>query len=531
MSNEQLKSRIKQLSKAHDSSKSGKCVLYVMSRDQRVADNHALLVAQKHALAKGLPLAVVFCLYEKSGYRKREHYQFMVQGLREVEKKLSELCIPFMMLIGNPREKLAATFAHLDPDAVYFDMNPLRGPRKLQSDVAADAEFPVYCVDTHNVVPVWIASDKKEIGARTHRTKIHKKFEEYLQESEPIVEHPTEWPGDVKSMDDLSSMIQEVLENITSCGIDVKHTPGESAALTHLDNFVDNSLADYADKRNDPANDALSDMSPYLHFGHIASLRVAIKMLHVVNGSGATLHLLESNKMPKPEDSATNKIASANALLEEMIVRKELSDNFCYYEAHYQSLSSADNWAQQTIKQHVSDGREHTYTLDELEQAKTHDRAWNAAQKQLTTTGKMHGYMRMYWAKKVLEWSPKRSDLSGGLDSFSSKNDMDGMKNTAARTFSDEETANTTQLIESKLIEKLKGLHSFEWALEVLIYLNDTYSIDGCDPNGYVGILWSIAGVHDRPWTEREVFGKVRYMNYSGLKRKFDIETYEQTWL
>ncbi len=126
-----------------------------------------------------------------------------------------------------------------------------------------------------------------------------------------------------------------------------------------------------------------------------------------------------------------------------------------------------------TLEQHKSDRREHLYTMDQFEKAETHEDLWNAAQKELTITGKMHGYMRMYWAKKILEWT-----------------------NSAGEAF------------------------------KIAIYLNDKYELDGRDPNGYTGCAWSIGGVHDRPWAEREIFGKIRYMNKNGAKRKFDIDAY-----
>ena len=166
-----------------------------------------------------------------------------------------------------------------------------------------------------------------------------------------------------------------------------------------------------------------------------------------------------------------------NALLEEMIVRKELADNFCWYADSYRDLTAGPDWAQKSLAEHAQDPREHIYTREQWEQAQTHDQSWNAAQNQLRKTGKIHGYMRMYWAKKMLEWS---------------------------------ETP--------------------EKGLQDCIYLNDKYSIDGGDPNGYVGILWSFVGLHDRPWFERNVFGKIRYMNEGGLMRKYDVAKYQADW-
>jgi deoxyribodipyrimidine photo-lyase len=500
-SNELLKTRIKKLNSVSDVD--GECVLYVMSRDQRVQDNHALLAAQKHAIAKQLPLCVVFCLYDKVVGRAREQFQFMIDGLRDVESRLEKLNIPFMMLFGSPSERIGGVIHHTSPDAVYFDFSPLRGPRTATKKIADMHNVPMYVVDTHNMIPVWATSDKREIGARTIRSKIHKNFAAYLEVPDDMQEHPYQWPGSVQSISELSGAFNLTLEAQQKNGSICSTKSGESAALKHLAAFVTDRLEGYAEDRNDPSNDALSGMSPYLHFGQISSLRVAIEMKQIADAAGSELHLVHSAKMPQLEDAATKKIASANALLEEMIVRKELSDNFCYYEPNYDSISSADNWAKITIQEHVDDVREYAYNYEQLEQATTHDPAWNAAQKQMMQTGKMHGYMRMYWAKKVLEWSPSRTH---GLDT---------------------QTDSSNLASKSELFNDLYGA---EWAVAALIRLNDFYSIDGGDPNGYVGILWSVAGVHDRAWTEREVFGKVRYMNYGGLKRKFNIDAYEKKW-
>ncbi|CAK9015423.1 unnamed protein product [Durusdinium trenchii] len=161
------------------------------------------------------------------------------------------------------------------------------------------------------------------------------------------------------------------------------------------------------------------------------------------------------------------------AFIEESVVRRELSDNFCFYNDKYDSLEGAAAWAQQTLKDHAKDKREHLYTMEELEGGKTHDDLWNASQQQMVQEGKMHGFLRMYWAKKILEWSPSPKE-----------------------------------------------------ALQRSIELNDRYELDGRDPNGYVGCMWSICGVHDMGWKERPVFGKIRFMNYAGCKRKFNVPAF-----
>ncbi len=524
-----LKSRIKQLSSsAHE----GECVLYVMSRDQRVRDNHALLAAQKHALAKKLPFAVVFCLYEKSGNRAHEQYEFMLAGLKAVETELAALEIPFMMVIGNPKEKLGAVVHHTKPDAIYFDFNPLCGPRKLQVAVSDEVNCKVFVVDTHNVVPLWVTSPKQEIGAYTIRPKIHKLLGTYLVEPEGLQKHPFKWPGVIQTLEVLQPLIRDVLEKIPKNNTHIAWKSGPQAALEHLESFITTKLDRYAVDRNDPTAGFQSDLSPYLHFGQLSSLRVALCVREEALKAGSDLHFLTSPKMPKPEDAKTTKQHGIDSLIEEMIVRKELADNFCYYNDNYDNLDAAPKWARASLDAHRDDPREHVYTFEQLRDAQTHDPAWNAAQKQMTQTGKMHGYMRMYWAKKVLEWSPSRTDVSGALDSFLPKNDMDSTERTATRSFLVNETANSTQQISpvptSRRNLKLENLAGAEWAIEVLIRLNDHYSIDGGDPNGYAGILWSVAGVHDRPWFERPIFGVIRYMNYDGLKRKFDIESFSK---
>jgi deoxyribodipyrimidine photo-lyase len=219
-----------------------------------------------------------------------------------------------------------------------------------------------------------------------------------------------------------------------------------------LKGFMREGLRSYDEARNDPTVDGQSNLSPYLHFGHISAQRVA-------------LAIRESDVGGKSRD----------AFLEELIVRRELSDNFCFYNRDYDRFEGFPSWAQTTLKQHLRDKRDYRYTLEQFESAGTHDELWNAAQMEMAKTGKMHGYMRMYWAKKILEWTESPED-----------------------------------------------------ALKIAMFLNDKYELDGRDPNGYVGCAWSIGGVHDRAWFERPVFGKIRYMSYNGCKSKFNVDAYVQ---
>lgn len=445
----------------------GASVLYVMSRDQRVRDNHALVAAQKVAIEKQVPLVVCFNLLTSSGVRSQEHFSFMLTGLREVATDLKRLNIKFVLLYGAAHENILELSKTIDPIEVYFDFSPLHGPRKLAKYIAANLDVPVTVVDTHNCIPTWITSDKQEFAAHTIRNKIHKHLEHYLVEPDEIAKHPHAFK--TKQLGISFSDAEKQISKVPKCGISLNIESGSTAARDHLAGFIDNGLSSYAYGRNDIAKDQQSGLSPYLHFGQISSLRVALEVLYSVNERP----LLFDNAKMAQSGSTPNKTEGMNALYEEMIVRKELSDNFCLHAASYTDLKGAHEWAVTTLDAHVGDKREFVYTRDELESAKTHDEAWNAAQKQLTSKGNIHGYMRMYWAKKILEWTDNPST-----------------------------------------------------AIRHTIYLNDKYSIDGGDPNGYVGILWSIAGVHDRPWTERAIFGKIRYMNEAGLKRKFDLDRY-----
>jgi len=443
----------------------GQSVVYVMSRDQRVHDNHALLAAQQYAHTQGAPLYVLFVL-KNIPTRSREHYTFMLDGLKEVSQSLKTYGIPFILRIGDSGQEILSFAKDVDAGALFFDFSPLKGARSLVKHIAKEFHGSVAVIDTHNVIPVWVASDKKEFAAHTMRLKVHRHLGTFLVTPDTLKKQTVTAPSTESApFDEAYAYIQ----TLPASGITVDYPSGEQAALKHLRDFIDTRLETYAVRRNDMSTDHQSGLSPYLHFGQISALRVAIEVVSSVKESPLLLQkakLLEHGDAPSRSDGM-------NALLEEMIVRKELADNFCLFSDDYLSINAAPEWAQKSLAEHASDQRDFVYTSDQWEAALTHDDCWNAAQIELTTTGKIHGYMRMYWAKKLLEWSA-----------------------------------------------------SPEEALRTAIYLNDKYSIDGGDPNGYVGILWSIAGLHDRPWFERPVYGKVRYMNDAGLRRKFDIDTY-----
>ncbi|XP_068921105.1 deoxyribodipyrimidine photo-lyase isoform X2 [Petaurus breviceps papuanus] len=368
--------------------------VYWMSRDQRVQDNWALLYAQRLALKQKLPLHVCFCLAPCFLGATIRHYDFMLRGLEEVAE-----------------------------------------------------------VDAHNIVPCWVASDKQEYGARTIRHKIHDRLPHFLTEFPPVICHP--YPSNIQA--------EPVDWNGCRAGLQVDRSvkevswakPGTASGLTMLQSFIAERLPYFGSDRNNPNKDALSNLSPWFHFGQVSVQRAILEV--------------QKHRSRYP-DSVAN-------FVEEAVVRRELADNFCFYNKNYDKLEGAYDWAQTTLRLHAKDKRPHLYSLEQLESGKTHDPLWNAAQMQMVKEGKMHGFLRMYWAKKILEWT-----------------------------------------------------RSPEEALEFAIYLNDRFQLDGRDPNGYVGCMWSICGIHDQGWAEREVFGKIRYMNYAGCKRKFDVAEFERKY-
>lgn len=424
-------------------------VVYWMQRDQRAHDNWALLYSQQIALEKDVPLIVIFNLVPSFLGATIRHYGFMLRGLREVQNELERHNIKFVLLTGDPEETIPNFIKDVDASLLVSDFNPLKIVRKWKKHVAQNINIPFHQVDAHNIVPCLSASDKLEFAAYTIRPKIHKLLPEFLDEFPPL----KVMKNNVSSSDKI-----DWNETINSLKVDGNVPeinwllPGENAALQMLDNFIEEKLTDYSNRRNDPNAEGTSNLSPYLHFGQISAQRVA-------------LEIYKRTEFLQPQKE----------FLEELIVRRELSDNFCYYNTKYDSFDGFHDWAKQTLNTHRKDKREFIYSLKKFENADTHDELWNAAQTEMVNKGKMHGYLRMYWAKKILEWSRSPED-----------------------------------------------------ALKTAIYLNDKYSLDGRDPNGYTGIAWSIGGVHDRAWNERKVFGKIRYMNYAGCKRKFDVLSYIQ---
>lgn len=402
-------------------------VVYWMSRDQRVQDNWALVYAQQEAIKAKVALHVVFALQNEFLNANQRIIEFMKNGLGLVAKELKSLNISFSLLLGDPNIQVPKFIHQQKATLLVTDFSPLKIKLEWQKRIAAAVPCPLHIVDAHNIIPPWIPSQKQEYAARTFRPKVFALIDRFLTDIPQITVHPN---GKAIVTSDTILHAQR-LDSTIDIFAPLKHT---------LNRYED---------RNNPLAHATTKFSKALHFGHISAQRLALYV----------------KTYPKS--------TARDSFFEQLIVRRELAENYCYYNENYDNTKGFPLWAIQTLRVHASDKREYLYTQEEFEHAKTHEHFWNAIQTDLIKNGYLNGYLRMYWAKKILEW-----------------------------------TSNA------------------EVAQQIAIYLNDKYQFDGRDPNGYTGIAWAIGGVHDRPWFNRPIFGTIRYMNESGAKRKFNVEEY-----
>ena len=429
----------------------GRYVLYWMQASQRAEWNHALEYAAARANEISRPLVVGFGLTDDYPEANERHYAFMLEGLRDVRAGLANRGVKFVVRRGGPPD--VAVELACDACLLVCDRGYLRHQKRWRDDVADRAGVEVAQVETDVVVPVEVASDHQEFAARTLRPKHRKQWARFLKPLKPVpLKHPSlrlKLSGDVDVTDvDAALSSLKVDQSVRRSS---HFLGGSVAAHERLARFLGDPLRGYAEGRREPAAGATSTLSPYLHFGQVSPLEVALKVL------------------------ARRDIADADrdAYLEELLVRRELAVNFAHYCPDYDRYDALPRWARKTLESHAGDRRPHVYTRAQLEAARTGDPYWNAAQREMVATGFMHNSMRMYWGKKVLEWT-----------------------RTPREAFDD------------------------------LLYLNNKYFLCGRDPNAYANVAW-VFGLHDRPWgPARPVFGTVRYMNAAGLERKFDMGAY-----
>ena len=427
----------------------GKCVVYWMQRSQRSLDNPALEVAVQAANELRKPVVVFLApvpFYPRANLR---HYHFLNQGIGDIAVRLKKRGIGFV-LRRFPDHHLEKFLDQVHPALVVGDENPMREPDHWRQVVAERVRVPFWTVDADVIVPTKLLV-KEQWAAYTARPIIKRLLPEFLRPVGNLSARvPWGRPAHLKSLPvdaDITAgwRLDRSVPPVSSLA------GGTGEALKKLRKFVRKDLKNYYIGRNKPELDSTSHLSPYLHFGHIGPHTVALAV--------------EQAKVPRQ---------AKDAFLEELIVRRELAVNFVRFNPDYDNLACAPAWAHRSLAEHAGDTRQ-TYSRRRLEAGETGDPLWNAAQKQMVHGGWMHNYMRMYWAKKILEWS-----------------------NTPAQAY------------------------------QTAVYLNDKYELDGRDPNGYAGIAWAIVGKHDRPWFNRPIFGQVRYMSFASTSRKFDSRRYIQ---
>ena len=428
----------------------GRYVLYWMQAAQREEYNHALEYAAAKANRLGLPLLACFGLTDRFPGANLRHYAFMLEGLRETAAALSSRRGVALAVRRGPPDDVAIALSG-DAALLVTDRGYLRVQREWQRRVREKATCAVVQVETDVVVPVEVVSNKEEYAARTIRPRIHRHLSKFIVPIRRVGLRRGSMDLDVPGED-----LSDIEGLLAALDIDRSVPPsplfrgGVREAKRRLRRFLRKGLAGYPRLRGEPALDGVSHMSPYLHFGQISPLYIA-------------LQARRAREAP---------VEAREAFLEELIVRRELSMNFVLRNPKYDRYVALPAWARRSLARHARDARPYRYGPKRLENARTHDPFWNAAQREMMITGKMHNTMRMYWGKKIIEWSA-----------------------------------------------------SPEEAFRRALYLNNKYELDGRDPNSFAGVAWCF-GKHDRPWTERPVFGYVRYMNDRGLRRKYDMDAY-----
>lgn len=428
----------------------GKYVVYWMQQSHRVECNHALEYAVRQAYDLSRMVIVIFGLTNSYPEANLRHYTFMIEGLQETKQRLARRGIQMVLLVGHPPD--VALSLENEACLIVCDRGYLRHQRAWRRQVADKARCRVVQVESDVVVPVELVSPKAEYAARTIRPKIHRHLKDYLKGlKETVVKRSSlglHIPG--LKIERIKDLLQNLQVDRDVPPVSPYITGGTSKAKTRLAQFIRNRLKDYVKNSNQPQTDDISCMSPYLHFGQISPVYVALEIMRAKNA---------------PQ-------SAKDAYIEELVVRRELAMNFVTYTPDYDKFTCIPSWATATLTDHKEDKREYIYSRRQLENAATHDPYWNAAMLEMKHTGFMHNYMRMYWGKKIIEWS------------------------------------RTPQ-------------HAYRTTLA----LNNMYFLDGRDPNSYAGVAW-VYGLHDRAWKERSIFGKVRYMAASGLERKCDIAGY-----
>jgi deoxyribodipyrimidine photo-lyase len=426
----------------------GHCVVYWMQRSQRGIDNPALDTAVEAANALGQPVVVFFAPVPFYPHANLRHYRFLAEGIPDIADALQRRNVGFV-LRRFPDHRLAQFCEQVRPSLVVGDENPLRETERWREVAARELKVPLWTVDADVIVPSKLL-EKAQYAAHVIRPRLQRQLGSFLvQPKNRKAKVAWKQPPGLQSLPPQFDVTDGWKIDRSIQPVSGFHG-GTREGMKRLREFVNKKLKHYSKLRNHPETDGTSNLSPYLHFGHVGPLTVALAV--------------EKADAPKIEKER---------FLDQLITWRELSINLVRFNPNYDNFECGEPWAHRTLAEHAKDPRPVLYSAKQLENAETHDPLWNAAQMQMVNHGWMHNYARMYWAKKILEWSRSPAE-----------------------------------------------------AHRIVVRLNDKYFLDGRDPNGYAGIAWSIVGKFDRPWFDRPIFGLIRYMSGQSTGKKFDSKKY-----
>ena len=467
----------------------GRYILYWMTACRRTHWNFALQRAVEQARSLARPLVILEALRCDYPYASDRLHRFILDGMAANARALLGESVTYYPYIETARNTGKGLLAALAGEACLVVTDDFPAFFLPHMSAAAGQQLPVLleAVDSNGLLPMR-AADHAFPTAYAFRRFLQKKLPEHLMtapQANPF--EGAKLPGPVAVSRDVTARWPEDGELLRSgiapdlTGLPIDHsvppsplTGGAEAARERLDTFLDERLQQYIELRNHPDLEMTSGLSPYLHFGHISS--------HEIFSALASREDWGPHRLGQKADGKRagwwGLTAGAEAFLDQLVTWRELGFNMCCFEpGRYMDYMNLPEWARKTLDAHSRDPRPTCYTLAELREARTHDPVWNSAQRQLRSEGTIHNYLRMLWAKKILEWTPTPRQ-----------------------------------------------------ALAVMIELNDRYALDGRDPNSYSGIFWCL-GRYDRAWGPiRPIFGSIRYMSSESTKRKVRLKGYLQKY-
>jgi deoxyribodipyrimidine photo-lyase len=464
----------------------GDYVVYWMIAQRRLRSNFALDRAIEWCQRLGKPLVVFEPLRLRYRWASDRHHAFVVEGMRDHAAMAAGAGVTYVPWVERSVDDGKGLLEALAKRAavVVTDDWPCFFLPKMVATAGTRLRVPLEAIDGAGMLPVR-AADRAFGRAFDLRRFLQKNLPDHLGDrprQDPLrtaakFGRATLEPALARRLArgavDFAAPLSELFAELP-----IDHavppspvlTGGASAAHAQLRHFLADGLPRYGEERSHPDADAQSNLSPWLHFGHLGVHEV---FEAVTAAEGWSVDRL-SEKVTGSNQGWWGTSATAESFLDELITWRELGLNFCHFQPDdYDRYESLPGWARASLEAHGADPRPHLYSPVELANGETDDEIWNAAANQLRTEGRLHNYLRMLWGKRVLEWTPGPRE-----------------------------------------------------ALQVLVDLNNRYALDGRDPNSYSGIFWCL-GRYDRPWApQREIFGMIRYMSSANTRRKLRLSGY-----